>query len=63
MPTRFCRAELSYYIIDPDVPRDMVPWDLHMSNYDRIISMALRNIIYVLSINNLLYEFKEQGLF
>lgn len=62
MPTRFCRAELNFYIIEPEVPRDNIPWELHMSNYDRIVAMAIRNIIYVLSINNLIYEFKEEGL-
>lgn len=59
LPKRFCDAKLSFrrigpalYSNDPHCPRFL------MRSYDAINQMAIRHIIYTLTIDKLIYEFQ-----
>lgn len=59
LPKRFCDAKLSFRRIGPVLlSRDYHCRRLYICSYDAIKQMAIRNIIYTLTIDKLIYEFQ-----
>ena len=59
LPKRFCDVKLSFRRIGPVLlSRDYHCRRFYMRSYDAIKQMAIRNIIYTLTIDRLIYEFQ-----
>ena len=59
LPKRFCGAKISFRRIGPVLlSRDYHCRRFYMRSFDAIKQMAIRNIIYTLTIDKLIYEFQ-----